>query len=70
MADIESGRVERIGATKVWRATMELRFQRRVSEVAPNIGSVVTMLQQAWQDVYGGEFEWRDVPVVEATNER
>jgi hypothetical protein len=68
MADIEFGHV--IRWTNVWRPTMELRFQRRVSQTAPNAGSVVTMLQQAWQDVYGGEVEWRDVPLVEATNER
>ena len=53
-----------------WTATANLRFERRVVQVAPNSGSMVNFLQQAWADVYSGKVEWRDVPVVEASNER
>jgi hypothetical protein len=53
-----------------WRPSAALRFERRVSQTAPNIGSLVNILQQAWQDPYSGKVEWRDVPLVEASNER
>jgi len=56
--------------SQTWRPTAELRFERRISQTAPNIGSCVNILQQAWQDPYSGKVEWRDVPLVEASNER
>lgn len=46
---------------KVWKATVELRYELRYAPAAPFQDQ---FLQQKWVEVDTGEIKWEDVPFV------
>ena len=48
----------------VWKATTAFRFVRRaVTETECMAAPFSRVLQQRWQNLTTGEWEWRDVPL-------
>lgn len=49
---------------RVMRQTEGLRFLERTEDLGDGTARRVRVPQQAWVPVYGGQIEWRDVPLV------